>query len=83
VPGEPLDLAGPLGDVLSAAHPRLVVVCDAPITPGSKAEQTVLSKASGPDDTQAADALGALIYRTSDAGTVSLSGGADGWTLGA
>ncbi len=82
VPGEPLDLTGPLGDVLGMVRPRLVVVCDAPITPGSKAAQTALSKTIGPDDTQAADTLGALIYRTSTAGTVSLSGGADGWTLG-
>jgi hypothetical protein len=71
-----------LGDVLRAAHSRLVVVCDAPVAPDSKAAQTILSKTVGPDDAQAAQLLGALIYRTSEAGTISLSGGPDGWTLG-
>ncbi|HEX6817080.1 MAG TPA: ComEC/Rec2 family competence protein, partial [Ktedonobacterales bacterium] len=82
VPGASLDLSGPLGDVLRAAHPRLVVVCDAPVTPGSKTESKLLASAQGPDDTQVAATLGALIYRTSAAGTISLSGGAEGWSLG-
>ncbi len=82
VPGASIDLSGPMGEVLLAAHPRLVVVCDAPITPGSKTESTALASAQGLDDTQVATALGALIYRTSAAGTISLSGGPQGWTLG-
>jgi hypothetical protein len=35
VPGETLDLSGALGDVLFKAHPRLVVICNAPVEPDS------------------------------------------------
>jgi hypothetical protein len=37
VPSEALDLTGALGDVLRLAHPRLVVICDAPRAPDSAA----------------------------------------------
>lgn len=37
VRGQPLDLAGPIGRVLRAAHPRLVIITSAPINPDSVA----------------------------------------------
>ncbi|HUY79318.1 MAG TPA: ComEC/Rec2 family competence protein [Ktedonobacterales bacterium] len=80
--GAPLDLSGPLGAVLAAAHPRLIVITEAPSTK-TVAKKTALEIASDPwaNDTDAGQQLGALIYRTSEAGTISLSGGAGGWAL--
>jgi hypothetical protein len=82
VPGEALDLTGALGDVLRLAHPRLVVVCDAPIAPDSVTARRRVHGETWTSDGDAATALGALIYRTSEAGTISLSGDANGWSLG-
>lgn len=82
VPGESLDLSGALGDVLRLAHPRLVVICDAPIAPGSVTAQKRIHGAVWSSDTDAATALGALLYRTSEAGDISLSGDTGGWSLG-
>jgi competence protein ComEC len=79
--GAPLDLAGPLGTVLGEAHPRLLVICQAPVAAKSAARQ-----AAGADlwslDEAAATRLGATIYRTERDGTIALSGDASGWTLG-
>lgn len=80
-PDAPLDLAGPLGAVLTAAHPRLVVICDAPEAPTSVSARRAAVSDWQARDAQAAQTLGAMIVRTSAAGTVSLSGGARGWSL--
>ncbi len=82
VPGETLDLSGALGDVLYAAHPRLVVICDAPIAPDSATARKRVHGETWTSDGDAATALGALIYRTSTAGAISLSGDSGGWQLG-
>lgn len=82
VPGEALDLSGPLGDVLFRAHPRLVVICDAPIDPDSVTARQRTHGENWTSDADAATALGALIYRTSESGVISLSGDANGWSLG-
>lgn len=82
VPGEPLDLSGVLGDVLRLAHPRLIIVCDAPISPDSVTARKRVHGVTWTSDADAATALGALIYRTSEAGTISLSGDSHGWQLG-
>jgi competence protein ComEC len=82
VPGETLDLSGALGDVLRLAHPRLVVICDAPIAPDSATARRRVHGETWTSDGYAATALGALIYRTSEAGIISLSGDANGWSLG-
>ncbi len=83
-PGAPLDLSGPLGAVLAAAHPRLIVICDAPTTK-TVAAKAAQAAANDPwaNDADAGQQLGALVYRTSAAGAISLSGGANGWSLGA
>ncbi len=81
-PGQTLDLSGPLGTVLAAAHPRLVVIGDAPLAPTSRAARRLADTARWLPDADASAALGALVYRTSAAGTISLSGGAGGWGLG-
>lgn len=82
-PGAPLDLSGPLGAVLAAAHPRLIVICDAPSTKTVVAK-AALAAANDPwaNDADAGQQLGAPVYRTSMAGAISLSGGANGWSLG-
>jgi hypothetical protein len=82
VPGETLDLSGALGDVLFRAHPRLVVICDAPVAPDSATARKRVHGENWTSDTDAANVLGALIYRTSEAGVISLSGDAGGWHLG-
>jgi hypothetical protein len=81
-PGTPIDVQGPLGTVLAMAHPRLVVVTNAP---GGTGAQTALRNAStvAPDDEEAASALNTLITRTFTSGSISLRGDAHGWTLGA
>lgn len=81
VPGQEIDLNGPLGQVLLAAHPRLIVVDDAPVTPTSKTAQRLAATGTWLPDGIVSQTLGALIYRTSAAGTVSLSGGTQGWSL--
>jgi ComEC/Rec2-related protein len=82
VPGETLDMSGALGDVLFKAHPRLVVICDAPIAPDSATARQRVHGENWTSDADAATALGALVYRTSEAGVISLSGDASGWHLG-
>ncbi len=81
-PGTPIDLQGPLGTVLAMAHPRLIVVTNAPSGTGT---QTALRNAStlAPDDEEAANALNALITRVFTSGSIALRGDANGWTLGA
>ncbi|HLY32772.1 MAG TPA: ComEC/Rec2 family competence protein, partial [Ktedonobacterales bacterium] len=51
--GAPLDLSGPLGDVLALAHPRLIVICQAPAARKSKTHPQVTL---GPRALWAADA---------------------------
>lgn len=78
-----VDLEGPLGDVLLAAHPRLVVVTQAPpvARPHARPTQTS-SDFIWPPDAPTAQSLGALIVRTSRVGTVTLSQRSDGgWSL--
>jgi hypothetical protein len=52
-PGTPIDPQGPLGTVLTVAHPRLIIVTNAP---GRTSAQTALRNASAlaPDDEEAA-----------------------------
>jgi hypothetical protein len=81
-PDQSLDLPGPLGDVLRLVHPRLIVVTEAPVKPNSLAARRASLICSWVADGDAMQALGAQVYRVASAGTVSLSGGADGWGLG-
>jgi competence protein ComEC len=78
--GAALDLSGPLGAVLAAAHPRVIIICDSP-APALKGSPAVLA-GMGPSDEQAAAALGASVYRISADGAIALSGGSHGWSLG-
>jgi competence protein ComEC len=80
--GAPLDLESPLGRVLALAHPRLIVVCSAPISPSSLAARRAAASDPWDTDADAATALGASIIRIEQAGTVELSGDAGGWALG-
>ncbi len=82
VPGETLDMTGALGDVLLKAHPRLVVICDAPVAPDSVTARKRVHGENWTSDADAATLLGALIYRTSEVGAISLSGDSGGWHLG-
>ncbi|MDE3229214.1 MAG: ComEC/Rec2 family competence protein, partial [Chloroflexota bacterium] len=79
-PGARLDLSGPLGDVLRLAHPRAIILCDTP-APATK-RPVVAIQQMWDSDADVAAATGAQVYRVSSAGTISLSGGANGWTLG-
>ncbi|HEY8326738.1 MAG TPA: ComEC/Rec2 family competence protein [Ktedonobacterales bacterium] len=79
--GAPLDLAGPLGEVLRMAHPRAIVVTDAPI-PASHSKTVRLSADMWQSDADVTVATGAQVYRISDTGSLTLSGDASGWTLG-
>jgi beta-lactamase superfamily II metal-dependent hydrolase len=81
-PGTPIDPQGPLGTVLTMAHPRLVVVTNAP---GGTGAQAALRNAStlAPDDEEAANTLNTLITRVFTSGSVALRGDANGWSLGA
>jgi hypothetical protein len=66
--------------VLRAAHPRLVVITQAPAP--SRPSAASAPSAVWPPDAASAQALGATIVRTSNAGTVSLAQRADGgWDL--
>lgn len=82
VPGEKLDLSSPLGQILQMAHPRLVVIASAPVNPNTLAAQRLASLYPWDTDANAATALGAYIYRLDTAGSIELSGGASGWSLG-
>lgn len=79
--GAALDLSGPLGDVLRLAHPRVIIVCDAPVAPKPRNSVT-LSANMWASDADVAAATHAQVYRLSAAGALSLSGDANGWTLG-
>lgn len=81
-PGAGLNLVGPLGDVLREAHPRLIVVMDAPISATTKAAQAAAQNDWRASDEEVASRTGALIYRTSAVGTITLTGNAQGWVLG-
>ncbi len=81
-PGQGIDLTTPLGAVLAAAHPKLIVVDDAPVTPTTKTALALAATGTWLPDGEVTQALGALVYRTSAAGTISLSGGAGGWSVG-
>lgn len=78
--GARLDLSGPLGDVLRLAHPRAIILCDSPAHAASKPVAAI--QEMWDSDADVAVATGAQVYRVSSAGTLSLSGGAAGWTLG-
>jgi ComEC/Rec2-related protein len=80
-PGAPLDLNGPLGAVLRAAHPRLVVITAAPVAPDSATAQRAATLYPWDADVDAATALNAYIYRVESAGTIELSGDAGGWDI--
>lgn len=81
-PGTPIDPQGPLGTVLKLAHPRLIVVTNAP---GRTGAQTALRNAStlATDEEEAASALNTLITRVFTSGSLALQGDANGWSLGA
>jgi beta-lactamase superfamily II metal-dependent hydrolase len=75
-----INLDSSLGQVLLAAHPRLVVVTQAP--PSARPHASPPPTTIWPPDAPTAAALGALIVRTSSAGTVSLTARPDGgWDL--
>ena len=79
--GAPLDLNGPLRDVLRLAQPRAIIVCDAPTTASHQAG-VVPTANMWTSDADVTAATGAQVYRLSDTGALSLSGDASGWTLG-
>jgi competence protein ComEC len=82
-PSTGLDLGGPLGTILTAAHPRLVVITQAPplATPHATGAAPT-GNAIWPPDAVSAQALGALIIRTSTSGTVAPAQRPDGgWDL--
>lgn len=81
-PGAGLPLAGPLADVLRAARPGVIVLADAPISATSKAAREAATNDWRDDDLTVAATFGATVYRTSALGTITLQGGAQGWTLG-
>jgi beta-lactamase superfamily II metal-dependent hydrolase len=81
VPGAQVDLTGPLGTILHMAHPRLIIVSDAPLPPNCAAAPKATA-VSWDIDADVAAATGALVYRTSQAGTIELRGDAGGWSLG-
>jgi hypothetical protein len=80
--GAALDLSGSLGAVLAQTHAKLIVVTSAPVSPTSLAARRALADATWHTDADAATALQTSIVRVESAGTVSLSGGANGWALG-
>jgi competence protein ComEC len=80
--GAPLDLGGPLGTVLRQAHPRLIVVGSAPVSPTAQAALAAADADTAGIDAEVASTLGTLVYRIATAGTIELSGGAGGWSLG-
>jgi len=77
-----IDLVGPLGAVLEAAHPRLIVVTQAPSTAGTPRAGGTRPSVLSPPDSFVGQALGAAITRTSDVGSVSLVQRSDGgWSV--
>lgn len=79
--GTPIDLSGPLGDVLRLAHPHIIIVCDAP-TPTKPHTGVTLSASMWASDADVTTATDAQVYRLSATGALSLSGDVNGWTLG-
>ncbi len=81
--GAPLDLSGPLGDALRLAHPRLIVITDAPVStaPSTPHKAVTLTANMWASDADVAAATGAQVYRLSDTGALALTGGAAGWSL--
>lgn len=80
-PGAQMNLAGPLGVILLRAHPRLIVVTEAPVAPNSSAALKA-SAETWDTDADVATSTGALVYRTSQAGAIQLRGDSNGWSLG-
>lgn len=78
--GAPLDVSGPLGDLLRAASPRVIIVTDSPAP--KLAGSAAVWASAGPSDEQVAAALGASVYRVSADGNISLGGGPQGWSVG-
>ena len=78
----PLSLDGPLGDVLRLAHPKLIVIASSPESPTSSAARNAITQDPWATDTDAAQALGATVLRTATAGSITLTGGANGWSVG-
>ena len=78
----PLSLDGSLGDVLRMAHPKLIVICSSPEAPASSAARNAITEDPWATDTDAAQSLGATVLRTATAGSITLSGGAQGWSIG-
>lgn len=81
-PDAPLTLEGPLGVVLAKAHPHLIVVASAPLSPNSTRARLAADANYEALDTETAGTVGALLYRTDVAGTITLSGDAGGWVVG-
>ncbi|MGZ3581991.1 MAG: ComEC/Rec2 family competence protein, partial [Ktedonobacterales bacterium] len=81
-PDAPLPLEGPLGVVLAKAHPHLIVVASAPVSPDSTRARLAADANYEALDAETAGRFGALLYRTDVAGTVTLSGDASGWVVG-
>ncbi len=81
-PDAPLSLDGPLGVVLAKAHPHLIVVTAAPVSPDSTKARLAADANYEALDADAAGTLGALPYRTDVAGTITLSGDTRGWVVG-
>lgn len=79
--GAPLDLSGPLGDVLRLAHPHAVIVTDAPVATQVHTG-AALATNMWASDADVTAATGAQVYRVSDTGALTLSGDASGWALG-
>lgn len=81
-PDAPLTLDGPLGVVLAKAHPHVIVVTSAPVSPDSTKARLAADANYEALDAETAGTLGALLYRTDVAGTITLSGDASGWVVG-
>lgn len=79
--GAPLDVSGPLGDVLRLAHPRVIIIDDAP-TSTRPTKSIKLVADPWASDADASLATGAQVYRISDTGSLSMSGDASGWAFG-
>ncbi|HZC07112.1 MAG TPA: ComEC/Rec2 family competence protein [Ktedonobacterales bacterium] len=79
--GAPLDLSGPLGDVLRLAHPHAIIVTDAPVASRVHKGATLTANMWA-SDADVTAATGAQVYRVSDTGTLTLSGDARSWSLG-
>jgi beta-lactamase superfamily II metal-dependent hydrolase len=77
-PATGLNLDSPLGKVILAAHPRLVIITQAPKAAHAAPHVGATSTDIWPPDGPTAESLGAPIMRTSDAGTITLAERPDG-----